>query len=140
MQIVLDKGQEDDWFGSHFITTLVVIAVVGLVALVIWEWFQNEPIVDVRLFKNFNVATTSLMFLVLGMALFSSTVLMPQLLQTLMGYTAQKAGMVLSGGCLGGASRAAHGGQAHLAISGALSHCLRLDRSGNQHVHIVQTD
>src|SRR5271163_4270187 len=100
LQIVLDKGQEDDWFGSHFITTLVVIAVVGLVSLVIWEWFQKEPVVDVRLFKNFNFATSSLMFLMLGMALFSSTVLMPQLLQTLMGYTAQKAGNVLSAGAL----------------------------------------
>jgi DHA2 family multidrug resistance protein len=100
LQIVLDKGQEDDWFGSHFITTLVVIAGVGLVSLVVWEWFQKEPIVDVRLFKNFNVATTNLMFLMLGAALFSSTVLMPQLLQTLMGYTAQKAGMVLSAGAL----------------------------------------
>jgi len=100
LQIVLDKGQEDDWFGSHFITTLVVIAAVGLISLVIWEWFQKEPIVDVRLFENFNVATTNLMFLMLGAALFSSTVLMPQLLQTLMGYTAQKAGNVLSAGAL----------------------------------------
>jgi DHA2 family multidrug resistance protein len=100
LQIALDKGQEDDWFGSHFIMTLVVLAVVGLVALVIWEWFHKAPIVDVRLFKNFNFATSSLMFLMLGMALFSSTVLMPQLLQTLMGYTAQKAGMVLSAGAL----------------------------------------
>src|SRR5882757_787795 len=100
LQIALDKGQEDDWFGSHFITTLVVVAAVGLVSLIIWEWFQKEPIVDVRLFKNPNVAASNLMFLMLGMALFSSTVLMPQLLQTLMGYTAQKAGMVLSAGAL----------------------------------------
>jgi MFS transporter, DHA2 family, multidrug resistance protein len=100
LQIVLDKGQEDDWFGSRFITTLVVIAVMGLVSLVIWEWRQKAPIVDVRLFTNFNVATTNVMFLMLGAALFSSTVLMPQLLQTLMGYTAQKAGMVLSAGAL----------------------------------------
>jgi len=100
LQIALDKGQEDDWFGSAFITTLVVIAAVGLVALVVWEWFQKEPIVDVRLFKVPNVAASNLMFLMLGMALFSSTVLMPQLLQTLMGYTAQKAGMVLSAGAL----------------------------------------
>ena len=97
---MLDKGQEDDWFGSHFITTLVVIAVVGLVSLVTWEGRQKAPIVDVRLFKNFNVATTNVMFLMLGAALFSSTVLMPQLPQTLMGYTAQKAGMVLSAGAL----------------------------------------
>ena len=77
LQIALDKGQEDDWFGSSFITTLLLIAAVGLVSLVIWEWFQKEPIVDVRLFRNFNVATTNLMFLMLGAALFSSTVLMP---------------------------------------------------------------
>src|SRR5712672_4436151 len=100
LQIALDKGQEDDWFGSPFITTLVVVAAVGLVSLVIWEWFQKEPIVDVRLFKIPNVAASNLMFLMLGMALFSSTVLMPQLLQTLMGYPAQKAGMVLSAGAL----------------------------------------
>src|ERR1700745_4145838 len=100
LQVALDKGQEDDWFGSHFITTLIVVAAVGLVSLVIWEWFQKNPIVDVRLFKNTNVAEVNRMFLMLGMSLFSSTVLMPQLLQTLMGYTAQKAGMVLSAGAL----------------------------------------
>ena len=96
LQIALDKGQEDDWFGSHFITTLIVIAVFGLVSLVIWEWFHKEPIVDVRLFKNFNFASTNVMFFVVGVVLFSSTVLLPQFLQTLMGYTAEAAGMVLS--------------------------------------------
>src|SRR4029077_18901054 len=100
LQIALDKGQEDDWFGSLFITALVVIAAAGLVSLVVWEWFQKEPIVDVRLFKIPNVVASNLMFLVLGMALFSSTVLMPPLLQTLMAYTAQKVGMVLSAGAL----------------------------------------
>jgi DHA2 family multidrug resistance protein len=100
LQIALDKGQEDDWFGSHFITTLIVIAVVGLVSLVIWEWFHKEPIVDVRLFKNFNVASSNLMFFVVGVVLFSSTVLLPQFLQTLMGYTAEAAGMVLSGAAI----------------------------------------
>ena len=96
LQVALDKGQEDDWFGSHFITTLVILAAVGLVSLVIWEWFQKEPIVDVRLFKIFNFASCSLMFFVVGVVLFSSTVLLPQFLQTLMGYTAETAGMVLS--------------------------------------------
>jgi len=98
LQIALDKGQEDDWFGSTFITVLVVLAVTGLLSLIVWEWFQKEPVVDVRLFKNFNFATSSLMFLIVGMVLFSSTVLLPQFLQTLLGYTAQKAGMVLSAG------------------------------------------
>ena len=96
LQVALDKGQEDDWFGSRFITTLIIIAAVGLVSLIIWEWRHKEPIVDVRLFKLFNFASCSLMMFVLGVVLFSSTVLLPQFLQTLMGYTAQAAGMVIS--------------------------------------------
>jgi hypothetical protein len=96
LQVALDKGQEDDWFGSRFITTLIILAIVGLVSLVIWEWRHKEPIVDVHLFKGFNFASCNLMMFVLGAVLFSSTVLLPQFLQTLMGYTAQKAGMVIS--------------------------------------------
>jgi DHA2 family multidrug resistance protein len=100
LQVALDKGQEDDWFGSRFITTLIVVAAVGLISMVIWEWFQKEPVVDVRLFKLFNFASCSLMMFVLGIVLFSSTVLLPQFLQTLMGYTAESAGMVLSGAAI----------------------------------------
>jgi len=100
LQIMLDKGQEDDWFSSGFINTLAVLAVVGLVSLVIWELRQKEPLVDIRLFRNFNFAACNVMFLAFGAALFSSTVLLPQLLQTLMGYTAEQAGLVLSSGAL----------------------------------------
>ena len=100
LQVMLDKGQEDDWFGSHFILTLAVLAGVGLVSLVIWEWFQKEPIVDVRLFKNVNFLGANAMMFILGIMLFSSLVMMPQFLQTLMGYTAESAGLVLSGGAL----------------------------------------
>jgi MFS transporter, DHA2 family, multidrug resistance protein len=100
LQIALDKGQEDDWFGSRFITTLIVIAAVGLISMVIWEWLHKEPVVDVRLFKLFNFASCSVMMFVLGIVLFSSTVLLPQFLQTLMGYTAESAGMVLSGAAI----------------------------------------
>src|SRR5580692_9204166 len=96
LQIVLDKGQEDDWFGSHFILTLSVISVICLVALVFWELHNKEPILDVRLFKNANFATASLIMFMVGAASFSTTVLMPQFLQTLMGYSAETAGMVLS--------------------------------------------
>src|SRR5882724_5450056 len=96
LQIVLDKGQEDDWFGSHFIVTLSVISIVCLVCLVIWELRDKEPILDIRLFKNLNFATSCLMMFMVGAASFSTTVLMPQFLQSLLGYTAQSAGMVLS--------------------------------------------
>jgi len=100
LQILLDKGQEDDWFGSHFITTLAVISVVCLVVLVIWEWYQKDPVVDVRLFKNLNYLGSCLMMFTLGILLFSSLVLMPQFLQTQLGYTAELAGFVLSGGAV----------------------------------------
>jgi DHA2 family multidrug resistance protein len=100
LQVMLDRGQEDDWFGSHFITTLVVVATVCLISLVIWEWYQKTPIIDVHMFKSFNFASASLMMFMLGIMLFSSLVLMPQFLQTLLGYTSQLAGLALSAGGL----------------------------------------
>ncbi len=98
LQVLLDKGQEDDWFGSRFITTLVIVSTVCLISLVIWEWYQKAPIIDVRMFKNFNFAFSSLMMFTLGILLFSALVLMPQFLQTLVGYTSQLAGLALSAG------------------------------------------
>jgi DHA2 family multidrug resistance protein len=100
LQILLDKGQEDDWFGSRFITTLVVVSSLSLITLVIWEWFQKAPIIDVRMFKSFNFASANLMMFTLGILLFSALVLMPQFLQTLVGYTSQLAGLALSAGGL----------------------------------------
>ncbi len=100
LQIMLDKGQEDDWFGSQFILTLAIIAGIALVSLVVWEWFYKQPIVEVRLFRNLNFLGANAMMFVLGIMLFSSLVMMPLFLQTLMGYTASSAGLVLSGGGL----------------------------------------
>ncbi len=100
LQVMLDKGQEDDWFGSHFILTLAVLAAAGLVSLVIWEWFYKHPIIEVRLFKNLNFLAANGMMFVLGLMLFASLVMMPLFLQSLMGYTAESAGLVLSGGGL----------------------------------------
>jgi MFS transporter, DHA2 family, multidrug resistance protein len=97
LQIVLDKGQEDDWFGSQFIVALAVICVVSLVTLVLWELHTKTPVIDVRMYKSFNFAVANLMIFFLGMLLFAGLVMMPQFLQTLMGYTAQSAGLVLSG-------------------------------------------
>jgi DHA2 family multidrug resistance protein len=96
LQVVLDKGQEDDWFGSHFILTLAIIATVCLLALVIWEWYRKDPIIDVRMFKSFNFAAANLMMFMMGIMLFSTLVLIPEFLQTLLGYTAELAGLVLS--------------------------------------------
>src|SRR5881409_2101286 len=100
LQIMLDKGQEDDWFASRFIVALAITTAVGLTALGVWEWFHKTPIVDVRLYKNVNFAGANFMMFILGIMLFASLVMMPQFLQTLMGYTAESAGLVLSGGGL----------------------------------------
>ncbi len=100
LQVMLDKGQEDDWFGSRFILTLAVLTAVGLLSFVIWEWFYKSPIVEVRLFRNLNFLAANGMMFVLGIMLFASLVMMPLFLQSQMGYTAESAGLVLSGGGL----------------------------------------
>jgi DHA2 family multidrug resistance protein len=88
LQILLDKGQEDDWFGSSFIVALAAISAISLVSLVLWELRSRTPVIDVRMYKSFNFAVANLMMFTLGVLLFSSLVMMPQFLQTLMGYTA----------------------------------------------------
>jgi DHA2 family multidrug resistance protein len=98
LEFFFDKGQEKDWFGSPMIVTAFVIAVVLLITFVFWEWNHPDPIVDLRLLQNRNFGTAVFLQLVLGMVLFGSTVLIPQFLQDLLGYTAERAGMVLSPG------------------------------------------
>src|SRR5262249_51342293 len=77
-----------------------IIAGVCLVSLVVWEWFAKHPIIDVRLFRNFNFLSSNVMMFLLGVVLFSSLVIIPQFLQTLLGYTAELAGFVLSLGAI----------------------------------------
>jgi DHA2 family multidrug resistance protein len=98
LEYVLDKGQEDDWFNSHTIVIFATIAAVALVSFVLWEWRQEHPVVEVRLFRDRNFAVSNLMMLVMGMALYGSTVLLPLYLQVWLGYSAEDAGMVLSPG------------------------------------------
>jgi DHA2 family multidrug resistance protein len=100
LQVVLDKGERDDWFGSDFIVTFSILAAIGIIGTLIWEYFHPYPIIDIKLFRNRTFAVSCAMMLMLGVALFGSTVLIPQLLQSLLGYTAQQAGMVLSPGGL----------------------------------------
>ena len=97
-QLVLDKGQESDWFSSPLITTMFSIGVPVLVAFFLWEWYHEDPIVDVRLLKNRNFGTAVFFSFILGIVLFGSTVLIPEFLQTSLGYTAERAGMALSPG------------------------------------------
>ncbi|QHS52508.1 DHA2 family efflux MFS transporter permease subunit [Edaphobacter sp. 12200R-103] len=100
LEFVLDKGQEDDWFGSKLITFFVVTMVVAFIAMIWWELRQlrtgNRPIINLTLFKRRNFAISFALMFVLGFALYGTTILIPQFVQTLLGYTAELAGMVLS--------------------------------------------
>ncbi len=100
LQIVLDKGQREDWFASNFILVFTALMVLGLAAAIVWELRQREPVVDLRMLgeKNFLLATFAMFFL--GFVLYGSTVMLPLFLQTLLGYPATAAGMVLSPGGL----------------------------------------
>jgi MFS transporter, DHA2 family, multidrug resistance protein len=102
LEFILDKGQEDDWFGSRIITTFVVLCVASLVALIFWEIRQirrnHKPILDLTMFRNRTFAISFVLMFVLGFTLFATTVLIPQFAQTIMGYTAEQAGLVISPG------------------------------------------
>jgi DHA2 family multidrug resistance protein len=100
LEFVLDKGQEKDWFGDRTITMTFILALVTLAFFVWWEWGHKDPIVDLKLLKNRNFGTAVGFQFILGSVLFSTTVLIPQFLQGLMGYTAERAGMALSAGAL----------------------------------------
>jgi DHA2 family multidrug resistance protein len=95
LQILLDKGQEEDWFGSNFIRTLFVLCVIGFVFFVIRELRTDHPVVNLRIFKNRTYSTGVFLMTVLGFVLYGSTVLLPLWLQTLMGYPALTAGMAM---------------------------------------------
>ncbi|MBV8842800.1 MAG: DHA2 family efflux MFS transporter permease subunit [Bryobacterales bacterium] len=98
LQVVLDKGQRDDWFASPFITWFTIFSVSALVVFVIWEWRQKHPIVHLRLYKNSSFAVANLLMLLAFSSLLGATLLIPQFAQISLGYTAEKAGELLSPG------------------------------------------
>jgi DHA2 family multidrug resistance protein len=100
IQFVLDKGERDDWFGSPLIVWSTTIGLASLVGLVVWELRETQPIIDLRLFKDRNFSMSTFSMFVLGFVLYGTTVLLPILVQNLMGYTAELAGLVLSPGAV----------------------------------------
>ena len=95
LQIVLDKGQEADWFGAHWITVLAVISLAALTALVIYELKAAHPVVDLRVFLVRTYSTGVFLMAVLGIVLYGSLVVLPIMLQTLLGYPALEAGVAM---------------------------------------------
>src|SRR5580658_9795797 len=98
LQVILDKGQRDDWFESNFIVTLTVISVVSLIFVIFWEWHHKDPIIDLHLFREKSFAVSNFLMFMLGFALLGSTLLLPLFMQTLLGYTAERAGLALMPG------------------------------------------
>lgn len=98
LQIILDKGQRDDWFESNFIVALSVICVAALVSAVVWEWTRKDPIIDLHLFRDRTFGSANFLMFMLGFALLGSTLLLPLFMQTMLGYTAEQAGLALMPG------------------------------------------
>ncbi|MDE1162061.1 MAG: DHA2 family efflux MFS transporter permease subunit [Acidobacteriaceae bacterium] len=98
LEVLLDRGQIDDWFGSVFIRWMFVVAIGCLVTAVFWELRQKDPVIDFRLLKIRNFAISNVFYFVFGLGLFASTTMIPQILQSLYGYRAIDAGLVLGPG------------------------------------------
>jgi DHA2 family multidrug resistance protein len=98
LEVVLDRGQREDWLESPFIVAFLVIAITSLAAACVWEFRREDPVVEVTLLKDRNFALATSFYFLFGIVLFGSTVLIPQMLQSLYGYTATDAGLVLGPG------------------------------------------
>jgi DHA2 family multidrug resistance protein len=96
LQVLLDKGQDEDWFSSNFIRWLAVLAIIGFIVFLLWELTTAHPIVNLRVLKDRNLAIGVLLNFSLGAVLFSTTALLPQFLGLLLGYPSLQSGLVMS--------------------------------------------
>jgi DHA2 family multidrug resistance protein len=93
LQLMLDEGKNMDWFSSSFITTLAIVAALGFAAFLIWELYEEHPVVDLRVFRHRGFSVSVLTISLAFAAFFGANVLTPQWLQSYMGYTSTQAGM-----------------------------------------------
>jgi MFS transporter, DHA2 family, multidrug resistance protein len=100
LQIMLDKGEENDWFSSPFICVFATLFVIGIIGLFVWEWNKKDPLINLRLFRYRNFAICCFLMMLVGGVLNANTVLQPQFTQQLLGYTATTAGLALTYGGL----------------------------------------
>ena len=96
LQIILDKGERDDWFGAPWIRWAALICVISMVLFIVWELFEKEPIVNLRALKDRNFAVGTALVTLVGVVLYSTITLQPLLVQSLMGYTAFWSGVALT--------------------------------------------
>ena len=98
MQIMLDKGEENDWFSSNFIRFFAFLFVSCLIGLIVWEWRQKSPLINLKLFRFKNFAICCFLMALVGGVLNANTVLQPEFMQQLLGYNATTAGLALTAG------------------------------------------
>jgi len=98
MQIMLDKGEENDWFSSNFIRFFGFLFISGMIGLVVWEWRQKDPLINLTVFRFKNFAICCFLMMLVGGVLNANTVLQPQFMQQLLGWTATTAGLALTAG------------------------------------------
>ena len=98
LQIMMDRGEDDDWFGSGFIRMMAVLAFIGIFGAVSWLLVAKKPIIDLEVFKDRNFAMGCVLIGAMGMILYASAVLIPQFSQQQLGYTALLSGLILSPG------------------------------------------
>lgn len=98
LELVMDKGNSEDWFQSGFIVSFAAIAIFALVIGITWEFYQKHPAVDVRMLLDRNFASSFILIFAVGFILFGSTFLLPAMTQSILGYDAVSAGMVISPG------------------------------------------
>jgi DHA2 family multidrug resistance protein len=96
LEVMLDRGVQDDWFASPIIRGAALLAGACFIAFVAWELIEPEPLLDMRLFKFPNFASGTVVIMTVGVILFGTTQFIPQLLQEVLGYTAQQAGLALT--------------------------------------------
>ncbi|MBV1837478.1 DHA2 family efflux MFS transporter permease subunit [Acetobacter estunensis] len=98
LEVMVDRGEDDDWFGSTFICVMGVLAAIGIIGAVFWLIKAKSPAVDLRVFKDRNFAVATFLMGAMGALLYSSAIIVPQFAQQVIGYTATLSGLVLSPG------------------------------------------
>lgn len=98
LEVMVDRGEDDDWFGSNFIVLMSLLAAIGIFGAIFWLLKAKRPAVDLRVFKDRNFAVATFLMGAMGALLYSAAIIVPQFAQQVMGYTATLSGLVLSPG------------------------------------------
>ncbi|MGC6387408.1 DHA2 family efflux MFS transporter permease subunit [Ewingella sp. S1.OA.A_B6] len=100
LQVMMDRGEDENWFNSAFIVTFALLAITGIVGAIYWLLYAKKPVVDLRCLKDRNFAVAGLLMAGMSVILYGSSVIIPQLSQQQLGYTATLAGLVMSPGAI----------------------------------------